>query len=156
MLREVLVLIEQLEAVKSESEQPMFTTCWEVTGCSLSDYMACQAFQQRKNCYELDRVVCCTKHRDNCPTCAVYIAVNKVPVQKMRVRISTDRFDVVGTVHIPVGMRLSDYLNKNERQFVVVTDGHITSADQSIQSVEDRFVVVGRSHIVMAYPLDEA
>jgi len=149
------VLMEQLKAVVSESEQPMFTTCWEVTGCSLSDYMACQAFQQRKNCYELDRVVCCTKHRDNCPTCPVYIAVNRVPVRKMRVRICTDRFDVAGTVHIPVGMRLSDYLNKSERQFVVVTDACVTSPGQSVQAVGDRFMVVSRSHIVLAYPLDE-
>ena len=148
-------MMEQLKAVVSESEQPMFTTCWEVTGCSLSDYMVCQAFQQRKNCYELDRVVCCTKHRDNCSTCPVYIAVNRVPVRKMRVRICTDRFDVAGTVHIPVGMRLSDYLNKSERQFVVVTDACVTSPDQSVQAVGDRFMVVSRSHIVLAYPLDE-
>lgn len=45
-----------------------FSHCWEVTGCDRSDYLACQAYKQRKNCYELGRVVCCSKHRVNCFT----------------------------------------------------------------------------------------
>ncbi len=130
----------------------LFTTCWEVTGCSRSDYISCPAFQQRKNCYELDRVICCTKHRDNCSSCPVYIAINKVPVERTRVRVCTDRFDIIGDLHMPIGVRLSDYINRTDKPFLVLTDAQISEIKKPENVTTNEVAVINKSHIIMACP----
>ncbi|MCL6520233.1 MAG: hypothetical protein K6T99_10405 [Armatimonadetes bacterium] len=138
-----------------EKNNSVFTTCWEVTGCSRSDYISCPAFQQRKNCYELDRVICCTKHRDNCASCPVYIAINKVPVERTRVRVCTDRFDIEGDLHMPVGARLSDYINRTDKPFLVLTDAEITQIDNPNDATHDSVAIVNKSHIILTWPIKE-
>jgi len=148
-------LTDLLETRTDECESPVYTTCWEVTACPRSDYVACQAFQQRKNCYELDRVVCCSKHRDNCSACPVYVTINRVPVEPLKVRVCTDRFDITGVLHLPAGARLSDYVNKGDRPFLVVTDAQISPVNAPGQVARNRFAVINKSHIVLAHLLDE-
>lgn len=148
-------MTEHINVSNKELAEPVFTTCWEVTGCSRSDYMACPAFQQRKNCYELERVVCCNKHRDNCATCPVYVAINKVPTQKVRVKVCTDRFDIVGTLHIPVGARLSDFVNRADKSFIVVTDAEVKPINESDVETRDSVAIVNKAHIVTAWPIEE-
>jgi len=143
-------------STQSEVNEPLFTTCWEVTGCSRSDYMACPAFQQRKNCYELERVVCCNKHRDNCATCPVYVTINRVPVQKVLVQVCTDRFDIVGTLHMPVGARLSDFVNRADKAFLVLTDAEISPFDGKGTVTRDSVAIVNKAHIITAWPIEES
>ena len=136
--------------------ESLFTSCWEVTGCSRSDYVSCAAFQQRKNCYELDRVVCCTKHRDNCATCPVYVAINRVQVEKTRIRVCTDRFDIVGDLHMPVGARISDHINRADKDFIVLTDAEIVPVGEPGSSTRDSVAIVNRSQVILAWPIGES
>lgn len=149
-------MTDLLEERVEKPEDAMFTSCWEMTGCPPSNYLACAAFQQRKNCYELDRVVCCAKHRDNCASCHVYIAINTVPVRRMVVHLCTERFDIVGAVHLPAGMRLSDFINREDRTFIVITDAKLTAVGDPERVIEDSFAVVNKAHIIVARPLDES
>jgi hypothetical protein len=99
-------------------------------------------------------VVCCSKHRDNCATCPVYIALNRVAVEKMRIRICTDRFDIVGDLHMPVGARLSDYVNRSDKAFLVLTDAEITPIGEQGTVTRDSVAIVNKSHIITAWPVD--
>jgi hypothetical protein len=138
-----------LEKAKQLPKFEPFSTCWETTGCPRSNFLSCTAYQQRKNCYEVDRVVCCTKHRDNCSSCSVYISINKVPTQRIRVRIITDGFEIIGRLHIPAGNRLSDYLNRAGKAFLTITDAEVRSLGGNTQIQEKQVVFINKNTISM-------
>ncbi|GEM_PF-2126705 len=148
--------LDPVDTQTDENVDSVFMHCSEVTGCPRSDYLACQAYSQRKNCYELDRTICCAKHRDNCSTCSVSIALNKIPVRKVRVHVSTARMDVEGHVHLPLKMRFSDYINREEPCFIALTEAAIRWIDGSASAAENDVVVVNRDHIIVAWPIDDS
>ena len=77
-----------------------------------------------------------------------------------RVLIETDRHRIVGFITLPSDgfrSRLSDFLNHAEREFIALTDAVVAPLGGTDGVIERRsFVVVGRSHIVLAMPEDEA
>lgn len=148
--------LDPVETPKETEEDSGFSYCWEVTGCDRSDYLACQAYKQRKNCYELDRVICCSKNRINCPTCSVYIALNKTPTERARVHISTAEMDIEGYVHMPLRMRFSDYLNREQPRFIALTDATISQTGGPGSAIENELAVVNKSHIIMAWPIEKS
>ena len=147
--------LDRVDEEKDQSEDTVFSNCWEVTGCPRSDYMACQAYSQRKNCYQLDRVICCSKHRGNCATCSVYIALNRIPTSKVSVHISTGYMEIEGYVHLPLKMRLSDYMNRDSTSFIALTGTRVTMPGEPDIVTENELVVVNRAHIIIIRPLDE-
>jgi len=79
--------------------------------------------------------------------------------RRQRVLVETNKHRITGVVTMPAGgfrSRLSDFLNHGEREFIALTDAVVAPLGGSDGAIEQRtFVVVGRSHIVLAMPADE-
>jgi hypothetical protein len=72
-----------------------------------------------------------------------------------RVRFETDRYVVIGDVTLPAEgyqSRFSDALNRPELSFIPVVDAEITPIDGG-ETVRCGFIVVGKAHVTVAYPL---
>lgn len=155
-MTELFGTIDNILAKDDKKETPAgMPMCWEVSGCPRSDYLACSAYQRRKNCYEVDRVICCSKHTDNCLACEVYKTINRYPIRRTKVRVRTDRFDVVGTVCVPDGVRLSDHLNASQRSFLVVTNADTLYHGDAGPASSNQVAMINRAHIIMVEPCDE-
>jgi hypothetical protein len=73
----------------------------------------------------------------------------------MRVVLETDRYRIVGDLHMPregYRSRLSDYLNRGDDHFVPLanTQIHSLNGDEGVQ--EREFIAVARGHVTLAYP----
>jgi len=53
--------------------------CLEARGCPASHYLICEAYKEKKSCWEVADVPCCKrKNKDRCIECPVYIAASKI------------------------------------------------------------------------------
>lgn len=74
-----------------------------------------------------------------------------------RVQFETDRRTIVGDVTLPpegYQSRFSDSMNRPEVAFIPVVDAEITPIDGG-EKVRRNFVVVGKEHIRIAFPIEE-
>jgi hypothetical protein len=72
---------------------------------------------------------------------------------KVRSHIQTENQHIIGNVHVRVGDRLSDELNK-ENNFLAITEAEIYATDgQLLYSIN--FLAVNRKHIVWVMPIDQ-
>jgi hypothetical protein len=73
-----------------------------------------------------------------------------------RVLVETARYRIEGTLTLPrdgYRSRLSDYLNSSDKDFISLTDVSMRALDElgrAGEAVHHEFVVVSRSHIVLA------
>jgi len=75
-----------------------------------------------------------------------------------RILIETERFQLTGTVRLPVDgyrSRLTDHLNAGEREFIALTDVDIVPLDGG-ELTRRGFVALNRRHIVFATSLTAA
>jgi hypothetical protein len=80
------------------------------------------------------------------------------PRRRERIVFETDRHLVVGDVTLPsegYQSRFSDAVNREEVAFVPLLDVEISPLGEG-QTQRRAFVVLGKAHIRLAYPLDEA
>lgn len=76
--------------------------------------------------------------------------------RRERAVFETERHLVVGEVTLPpegYQSRFSDLLNRGDIPFIAVTNAEITSI-ASGDVVRRAFIVLGKSHILIAYPAD--
>jgi hypothetical protein len=74
-----------------------------------------------------------------------------------RVQFETDRHRIVGSVSLPpegYQGRFSDSLNRPEVAFIPVVDAEISPIDGG-EVVRRDFIVVGRAHVRLAFPIEE-
>jgi hypothetical protein len=82
-----------------------------------------------------------------------------VDQRQQKVVLETDRHRISGSVTLPTDgyrSRFSDYLNHADREFIALTDAVVAPLGSDEDPVRVEFVVVGRAHIVLAVPQDEA
>jgi len=75
--------------------------------------------------------------------------------RRQRVLVETNKHRITGVVTMPAGgfrSRLSDFLNQSEREFIALTDAVVAPLTGNGPLEPRDFVVVGRSHIVLAMP----
>ncbi len=75
---------------------------------------------------------------------------------KERATFETDRHVVVGDVSLPpegYQSRFSDSLNRADFAFIPLTDVEITSIESGEVTRRD-FVVLGKAHVKIAFPID--
>jgi hypothetical protein len=75
-----------------------------------------------------------------------------------RVQFETDRHVIVGNVSLPpegYQSRFSDSLNRPDIAFIPIVDVTITPIEGG-ESVRHPFVLVGREHIKIAFPIEES
>jgi hypothetical protein len=80
------------------------------------------------------------------------------PRRRERVVFETDRHLVVGDVTLPpegYQSRFSDAVNRPEVPFIPLLDVEISPLDGGPPKRRD-FIVLGKEHVRLAYPLDDA
>lgn len=86
-------------------------------------------------------------------------AAPKRKTEKIRVRIETARYSIVGTVHPPAKAyrsRLSDLLNQKEAVFLPVTDAEAYRHDNLSQpEFTASFLALNLNSVDMVRPLDD-
>jgi hypothetical protein len=79
------------------------------------------------------------------------------PRRRERVRFETDRHMIDGNVTLPPAgyqSRFSDAVNRGEIAFIPLTEVEIMPLDGG-PSEQREFVVLAKSHIRLAYPVDQ-
>jgi hypothetical protein len=74
-----------------------------------------------------------------------------------RVVLETDRYRIVGDLHLPhegYRSRLSDYLNRGAPEFIALTSVEIEPLDGGAGRERRDFIAVGRRQVALAYPQD--
>jgi hypothetical protein len=71
---------------------------------------------------------------------------------KTPVVIETSRYQIVGNVSVPSGMRLSDYVNEAKRVFFAVTEAQIAPLGDLDRERAAEFVLVNRQEIAVLLP----
>jgi hypothetical protein len=75
-----------------------------------------------------------------------------------RVQFETERHVIVGNVTLPpegYQSRFSDSLNRPDVSFIPVVDVEIWPIDRAGEVVRRPFIVVGKEHIRIAFPIEE-
>jgi hypothetical protein len=75
-----------------------------------------------------------------------------------RVRFETDRHVVVGDVMLPTDgyqSRFSDSMNRADIPFLAVVNADVTPLEGG-ETVHRDFIVIGKNHIHLAFPVEEA
>jgi len=76
--------------------------------------------------------------------------------RRERAMFETDTHLVVGDVTLPpegYQSRFSDAINRGDVSFIPLTDVEITSLD-SDEVVRREFIVLGKAHVKIAFPID--
>lgn len=74
-----------------------------------------------------------------------------------RIVLETSRYRIDGLLRLPrdgYRSRLTDFLNAAERDFIALTDVDLEPLDGDGAREHREFIVVARSHIVLAAPLE--
>ena len=82
--------------------------------------------------------------------------IPQVEQRRERAVFETDRHLIAGDVTLPregYASRLSDSLNRDEIGFIPLTDVEITTTSTG-EVTRREFIVLGKSHIKLAYPID--
>jgi hypothetical protein len=80
-------------------------------------------------------------------------------LRQQRVVLETERYRITGSVTLPAGgyrSRLSDFLNHDEKSFIALSEVAIRPLDGNGEAERRKFVAVGRQHVVLATPEDDA
>lgn len=70
--------------------------------------------------------------------------------EKVPIIISTQNTVITGTVHLPKGGRLTDFVNNVSKGFVPITDAVIERNDGRV--IETKLLQVNKDYIVYIYP----
>ena len=79
-------------------------------------------------------------------------------VRKERIVAETDRYRVEGDITMPregYRSRLSDHINRRDREFFTIQNARLTSLDGSGQEWEAPVVMLARRHIRLISPAPE-
>ena len=82
--------------------------------------------------------------------------ISQVEQRRERAVFETDRHLIAGDVTLPregYASRFSDALNRGEVGFIPLTDVEITTTATG-EVTRREFIVLGKSHIKLAYPVD--
>jgi hypothetical protein len=127
--------------------------CWTVNKCGPSMYRTCEAFRQGVSCFDLPSTACCDVNRKRCISCPTFIQIVELPKQRQAVTIYTDSLRVEGFLHCPVGMRVIDALNVEDREFIAITDARVESlSSDTTEPFEAPFLALSRSQIITLAP----
>ena len=66
---------------------------------------------------------------------------------------------VIGDLHLPIGGRLTDYLNQGDLTakgecFLPLTDAHIYKQSEDVLLYQTPFISINKEHISFIFPLD--
>src|SRR3954454_9243767 len=78
--------------------------------------------------------------------------------RRERVRIETQRHEMVGTLHLPnegYRSRTTDFLNAHEREFLALTDVDVRWLDSANEPEHHDYLAVAVPHIVMVIELED-
>jgi hypothetical protein len=78
--------------------------------------------------------------------------------RRERVRIETQRHEMVGTLQLPnegYRSRTTDFLNAHEREFLALTEVEVTWLDGSRPSERHEFIALATRHVVMVVELED-
>jgi hypothetical protein len=78
--------------------------------------------------------------------------------RRERVRIETQRHEIVGTLQMPnegYRSRTTDFLNAHEREFLALTDVEVTWLDSSREPEHHEFLALAAGHVVMVIELED-
>jgi hypothetical protein len=78
--------------------------------------------------------------------------------RRERVRIETQRHDMVGVLQLPnegYRSRTTDFLNAHEREFLALTDVDVTWLDRSRAPEHHAYLAVATRHVVMVVELED-
>jgi hypothetical protein len=85
-------------------------------------------------------------------------AADQIERRVERVQFETERHVIVGNVTLPpegYQSRFSDSLNRPDISFIPVVDVEIWPIDGAGEVVRRPFIVVGKEHIRIAFPIEE-
>src|SRR3954449_10116468 len=77
--------------------------------------------------------------------------------RRERVRIETNRHEIVGTLQLPnegFRSRTTDFLNAHEGEFLALTDAEVTWLDGSRKPERLEYLAVSARHVVLAVELE--
>jgi hypothetical protein len=78
--------------------------------------------------------------------------------RRERVRIETQRHEIVGTLQMPnegYRSRTTDFLNAHEREFLALTDVEVMWLDASRESEHHEFLALATGHVVLVIELED-
>jgi hypothetical protein len=78
--------------------------------------------------------------------------------RRERVRIETQRHDMVGVLQLPTEgyrSRTTDFLNAHEREFLALTDVEVTWLDGDRPPQHHDYLAVATRHVVMVIELED-
>ena len=78
--------------------------------------------------------------------------------RRERVRIETQRHDMVGVLQLPnegYRSRTTDFLNAHEREFLALTDVDVTWLDGARPPQHHAYLAVATRHVVMVVELED-
>jgi hypothetical protein len=78
--------------------------------------------------------------------------------RRERVRMETQRHDMVGVLQLPTEgyrSRTTDFLNAHEREFLALTDVEVTWLDGSRPPEHHEYLAVATRHVVMVIELED-
>ena len=78
--------------------------------------------------------------------------------RRERVRIETQRHDMVGVLQLPnegYRSRTTDFLNAHEREFLALTDVEVTWLDGSRPPERHDYLAVATRHVVLVVELED-
>jgi hypothetical protein len=85
-------------------------------------------------------------------------AADNIERRVERVQFETERHVIVGNVTLPpegYQSRFSDSLNRPDVSFIPVVDVEIWPVDGAGEVVRRPFVVIGKEHVRIAFPIEE-
>jgi hypothetical protein len=77
--------------------------------------------------------------------------------RRERVRIETQRHELVGTLQLPnegYRSRTTDFLNAHDSDFLALTDVHVTWLDGARDAERHEYLAVAARHVVMVIELE--
>lgn len=143
---------EEFEQALSRFRQVLRTGCWSLVNCGAAKYR-CEAFKEGKSCFQHPSTPCCDVNRQRCISCPVFIRLVELPKRPQRVLVTTDRLHIEADFHCPVGMRILDALNVEEREFIALTNAKVRGLDGGEPDREVPFLAVSRASIQALVPL---
>jgi len=150
---ERLRISTELQDAMRKFRRVIRTGCWTVNKCGPSMYRTCEAFRQGLSCFDLPSTPCCDVNRKRCISCPTFIQIVELPKQRQAVTVFTDSLRIEGFFHCPVGMRVIDALNVEDRDFVAITDARVESLTcDTVPVHEVPFLALKRGQIVTLTP----
>ena len=143
---------EEFEQALSKFRQVLRTGCWTLVNCGAAKYR-CEAFKDGRSCFQYPATPCCDINRKRCVSCPVYIRLVDLPKRRQRVLVTTDSLRIEGDFHCPVGMRILDALNVEDRPFIAVTNARVSGLNGDGQEREVPFMALSRDRIHAMVPL---